>query len=243
MGTPGVGAMRNVQLWAGPCWESRCCAGSSGLRWGGKQLVQKKNKKGHIVPCVTAHLPRKSCLGNVAQPTAGSGGCPQQLGCVASPCLLGCCAGTGILPARLGLHIPRVPSLQEGCWLADPGRGVAGRSCCHSLSPAQLGVTTAPSCPTFPSQPWGRWNGAVPTGLQPSVGSRGRYGGGPDPWALLAAGRPRGCFMESLLSLTRCWGCCRLAGPRPSDALCPPDALDAVCLLPCLQLLPPSQGG
>lgn len=36
-------------------------------------------KKGYVVPCVTTQLPRKSHLGNVAQPAADSGGCPQQL--------------------------------------------------------------------------------------------------------------------------------------------------------------------
>lgn len=220
MGTPGVGAMCNVQLWAGPCWESRCCAGSSGLGWGGKGLVQK-NKKGHIVPCVTAHLPRKSCLGNVAQPTAGSGGCPQQLGRVASPCLLGCCVGTGILPARLGLHIPRVPSLQEGCWLADPGRGVAGRSCCHSLSPAQLGVTTAPSCPTFPSQPWGRWNGAVPTGLQPSVG-RAAVWGWPRPLGTAGCWASWGLFHGEPAQFDPLLGLLQAGSPPPQRCPLPP---------------------
>lgn len=48
--------------------------------------------------------------------------------------------------------------------------------------------------------------------------------------------------MESLLSLVHCWGCCRLAAPYPSDALCPPGALDAVCLLSCLELVPATLG-
>lgn len=153
------------------------------------------------MPCITTRLPRKSSLGDMAQSAAGGGGCPQQLRCVASPCLAGRCAGTGILPARLGLHIPRVLSPQEGCRLAAPGRGEAGRSFCHSLSPAQLGVTTAPSCPTLLARPWGRRDGAVPTGPQPGAGRAGQCGAGtggdPDPpatvpWAVLAAGDPWG---------------------------------------------------
>jgi len=214
MGTPGVGATCCGQLWAGRslgkwvlCWLQRS--------W--DRASTKKRSCSALCHCTLAQekLPGEHGLACSWQrwlcPVAGVCGID-----LAGRSL----CGHGHPPCLAGARHHPCPSPQEGCWLATPGRGVAGRSCCHSLSPAQLGVTTAPSCPTLPAQPWRRRDGAVPTGLQPGVGVAQSPG---QCWLLVV---PRdvvgGCFTETQLSSAHCWGCCGLAAPHPSDALCPP---------------------
>lgn len=212
----------------GARWESGCCAGSSGLRWGETGLVQNK---GHVVPCVTTYLRRKSCLGNMAEPIAGSGGCPQH--CLAWQVTVRAqasflpswgSASPVSCPRRLAGHPRERGGRKEVLPLIVPSSAGSDNS---SFLPHASGPAVGP-------MGWGC--SQAPAWCRESREVWDWHGGVPDPWMVLPAGGHWGHGCELFHGEPAQFGPLLWLLWAGSSLL--PNALDTVCLFSCPRLVP-----
>lgn len=144
----------------------------------------------------TTHLLRSSYLGNLAQPTAGSGGCLQWLGCVASPCLAGRCVGTSIFLPSWSLTFPSSCLHRRGAAAQLREKGDR-KELLLFIVPSSAGSDNNSFLPYVS----GLAVGPMGQGCSHRATAQFSEGmviwdwhwGGSDPWAVLAAEGPWGC--------------------------------------------------